>query len=92
MKINTLAWLCLMALPFSLSSLAESHKAPAKAQGQKQEQHKLQHQQHKMNSKQAAAIAQQQHPGKVLSVKRENNHFKVKMLHEGNVRYVTVPQ
>lgn len=39
---------------------------------------------------QAAAIAKQRQPGKVLSVKRNNGFYKVKMLFEGKVRYVTV--
>ncbi|MYM64765.1 PepSY domain-containing protein [Pseudomaricurvus sp. HS19] len=39
---------------------------------------------------QAAAIAQQRYPGKVVSVKRNNGSYKVKLLHEGQVRVVTI--
>lgn len=42
------------------------------------------------NSREAATIAVQKQPGKVLSVKRENGQFKVKILHEGKVSYVIV--
>lgn len=42
------------------------------------------------NSQQAAAIAKQRQPGKVLSVKRNNGFYQVKMLYEGKVRYVNV--
>ncbi len=39
---------------------------------------------------QAAAIAKQRQPGKVLSVKRNNGFYKVKMLHQGKVRYLSI--
>lgn len=42
------------------------------------------------SSQQAAAIAKQRQQGKVLSVKRTNGFYQVKMLHEGKVRYINV--
>ncbi|WP_439136332.1 PepSY domain-containing protein [Pseudomaricurvus sp.] len=43
-----------------------------------------------ISPQQAVSIAKQRQPGKVLSVKRNNGYYKVKMLHEGKVRYVKV--
>lgn len=43
-----------------------------------------------ISPQQAMAQAQQRYPGKVLSVRRNNGSYKVKMLHEGKVRYVTI--
>lgn len=42
------------------------------------------------DSREAATIAKRQQPGKVLSVRREGNHFKVKILHQGKVNYIVV--
>ena len=42
------------------------------------------------DAREAAQIAQQSNPGKVLSVKNEGNHYKVKILHEGKVKYVVI--
>ena len=42
------------------------------------------------SAREAAAIATQQRPGKVLSVKRDNGEYRVKILHEGKVKYVIV--
>lgn len=41
-------------------------------------------------AKMAAEIAQQRHEGKVLSVNRDGDYFKVKILHEGKVNYVMI--
>lgn len=41
-------------------------------------------------AKKAAAIAQQRNPGKVLSVKRDNGNFRVKILNQGKINYVIV--
>lgn len=43
-----------------------------------------------ISAQQAVSIAKQRQQGKVLSVKRSNGSYKVKMLHQGQVRYVTV--
>lgn len=43
-----------------------------------------------ISPKQAISIAKQRQPGKVLSVQRTNGAYKIKMLHEGRVSYVTV--
>ncbi len=43
-----------------------------------------------ISPKQAVSIAKQRHPGKVLSVQRTNGSYRIKMLHEGRVSYVTV--
>ena len=42
------------------------------------------------SAREAAAIATEQRPGKVLSVKRDNGQYRVKILQEGKVRYVVV--
>lgn len=42
------------------------------------------------SAKRAADIAQQRNPGKVLSVKRDDGHFKVKILNQGKINYVLV--
>lgn len=70
-------WICLVLL-LPTMALADHHKAqPGRSAGANSPQ-------------QAATIAKQRQPGKVLSVKRNNGFYKVKMLHEGKVRYVTV--
>ncbi len=43
-----------------------------------------------ISPQQAMAQARQRYPGKVLSVRRTNGSYQVKMLHEGKVRYVTI--
>lgn len=43
-----------------------------------------------ISPQQAVSIAKQRQQGKVLSVKRSNGSYQVKMLHQGQVRYVTV--
>jgi uncharacterized membrane protein YkoI len=62
-----------------------------------QSQHRPQKQSQQLPSKhselsaqQAVSIAKQRQQGKVLSVKRSNGSYKVKMLHQGQVRYITV--
>ncbi|MBR9911743.1 MAG: hypothetical protein GYB33_15465 [Gammaproteobacteria bacterium] len=40
--------------------------------------------------KEAADIARKIQPGKVLSVKRDDGFYKVKILHEGKVNYIVV--
>jgi uncharacterized membrane protein YkoI len=75
MKFNALIWLVLM-LPATV--LADHHKAPSA------------HKRDAATPQQAASLAKQRQPGKVLSVKRNNGAYKVKMLHEGKVRYVTI--
>jgi len=75
MKFNALIWLVLM-IPATV--MADHHKAPSA------------HNRGASTLQQAASLAKQRQPGKVLSVKRNNGFYKVKMLHEGKVRYVTV--
>lgn len=43
-----------------------------------------------LSAQQAVSIAKQRQQGKVLSVKRSNGSYKVKMLHQGQVRYINV--
>lgn len=62
----------------------QPHKVQQKAQP------KAQQKTHDISPQQAVSIAKQRQPGKVLSVKRSNGYYKVKMLHEGKVRYVKV--
>lgn len=66
----------------------QPHKAQPKIQSK--EQQKAQQKTHDISPQQAVSIARQRQPGKVLSVKRSNGYYKVKMLHEGKVRYVKV--
>ena len=80
-KALILLTLCILPLAsLSPQAMAQGAKPPGKhksAQGA-------------ANSKQAAAMARQRNPGKVLSVKRANGYFKVKMMHEGTIRYITI--
>lgn len=66
----------------------QPHKAQHKVQPNVQQ--KAQQKTHDISPQQAVSIARQRQPGKVLSVKRSNGYYKVKMLHEGKVRYVKV--
>ncbi|MBU3070695.1 hypothetical protein KOI40_12755 [Aestuariicella sp. G3-2] len=70
----------------------QPHKAQHKVQPnvQQKAQSKAQQKTHDISPQQAVSIARQRQPGKVLSVKRSNGYYKVKMLHEGKVRYVKV--
>lgn len=43
-----------------------------------------------ISPQQAVSIAKQRQQGQVLSVKRTNGTYQVKMLHQGQVRYVNV--
>lgn len=44
-----------------------------------------------MSKQQAINIAQQQHPGRVLSVKQKGDHYKIKILdNAGNMRVIRV--
>jgi len=82
MKPTALIWLLLI---LSTTALADHHKKPiGPMNGAGKALHFATTPQH------AAALAKQRQPGKVLSVKRNNGFYKVKMLHEGKVRYVTV--
>ncbi|MGH1373226.1 MAG: PepSY domain-containing protein [Cellvibrionaceae bacterium] len=75
MKLKHWIWLALM---IPALAQADHHRSPAA------------HGAGASSPQQAAAIAKQRQPGKVLSVKRNNGFYKVKMLHEGKVRYMTI--
>lgn len=84
----------LVTLCLSLNAAGEPQKPePQKHQDQPaaaQQLHRPAQKSSGISPQQAVSIAQQRQQGKVLSVKRSNGAYKVKMLHQGQVRYVTV--
>lgn len=92
-SVRTVAAL-LMMLCLSFGATADGQKAERhKGQGQpaaEQQRHNSAQKASGISPQQAVSIAKQRQQGKVLSVKRSNGSYKVKMLHQGQVRYVTV--
>lgn len=91
------ALLSMIVLCFSLAATADpkgfdAHQLPkgSKQSHETQQPRTFQQKSSGISPQQAVSIAKQRQPGKVLSVKRNNGYYKVKMLHEGKVRYVKV--
>ena len=45
----------------------------------------------KLRPKEAAALAKRRHGGKVIGIRREGSHYKVRLMKEGRVREVSIP-